>query len=104
MPTRAWIVCVSVLSFAAVVRGDAFDHYTNAILPKAPEATGVKELAELPSETILEHADAIPGVQGALIIVYTNDSRWAKLLVNAAAQKFQTDPKAPADIVPMLRI
>ncbi|MFL5341085.1 MAG: hypothetical protein ACJ8F7_13140 [Gemmataceae bacterium] len=93
-----------VLLLAAGVRGDVFDNYTNAILPKAPEAAGVKELVELPSETILEHADAIPGLPGALVVVQTNDNRWAKLLVTAAAQKFQPDPKAPADVVPMLRI
>ena len=36
--------------------------------------------------------------------MYTNDNRWAKMLVVAAAQKFQPSPEGAAEIVPVLRI
>src|SRR5262249_9180303 len=89
----------------AIGRADLFDNYTNAVLAKVPEADGVKELPELSSEQILESEEAIPNMKGALLVVYTNDARWSKLLVSAAAQKF---PPAAAgaepEVVPMLRI
>lgn len=102
--TRLLFATLVVLVLTGSLAADAFDNYTNPVLDKVPGADGVKELHELTSEQILEHEDVLPSVKGALVVVYTNDARWAKLLVSAAAQKFQAGPGAPAEVVPMLRI
>jgi hypothetical protein len=104
MHSLASLAVISSLLIVSAIRADVFDNYTNSLLAKAREAAGAKELSELTSDAILENAESIPGVAGALIVVSTNDNRWAKLVVTAAAQKFQADPKAAAEVVPMLRI
>jgi hypothetical protein len=102
MRSRALLAAASALLLAAVAHADAFDHYINPVLAKVPD--GHKELAGLASDAIFDNSEVLPGVKGALVVVYTNDNHWAKLLVTAAGQKFQADPKAPAEILPMLRI
>src|SRR5262249_23599384 len=92
------------LTLLGGLRADAFDNYTAQIIAKAPGADGVKEIAELTPDLILANDEVLPNLKGALIVVYTNDNRWAKLLVLAAAQKFQAGPGAPAEVVPVLRI
>jgi hypothetical protein len=80
-------VCGAFLTTAAPTWADAFDRYTNFILTKAPEAAGVQEVKQLTPELISDNDRVLSGTQGALVIVKTNDGRWAKLLVEAAFQK-----------------
>jgi hypothetical protein len=105
MSLRRFPLAVLGLVLAAGLgRADTFDEYTNPVLAKVPGADGVKEVAELTSEQILDNEEALPNLKGALLAVYTNDDRWSKLLVTAAAQKFPAKAGAEAEIVPMLRI
>ena len=102
--TRLGMAALVTLTLLDGVRADAFDNYTAPIIAKAPGADGVKEIAELTPDPILANDEVLPKPEGALIVVYTNGNRWAKLLVTAAAQKLQTGPGAASEIVPVLRI
>lgn len=101
---RVWLTFVCALIFAPLVRADAFDNYTNAVLAKAPQADGAKPVTELTAELITRNDSVLTDIKGALIVVATNDHRWAKLLVVAARQKMPAPPGAEAPIVPILRI
>lgn len=95
---------VGLLAVGAV-RADAFDRYTNPVLAEAPKADGVKELTELTADLVTSHDQVLPGVTGAVVVVRTNDDRWAKLLVSAARQKVTVGPPGSDPVVvPMLRI
>src|SRR5260221_5891289 len=102
--TRLGVTALLALALLAGVRADAFDNYTAAVIAKAPGANGVKEITELTPDLILANDEVLPNLKGALIVVATNDNRWAKLLVTAAAQKLQTAPGAAPEVVPVLRI
>ena len=69
-------------------RADAFDNYTLPILQKVPGSACVKELTELTPDLIVQNSQVLPGLESALVVVYTNDFRWAKLLVTAARLGF----------------
>lgn len=88
----------------SVLRADAFDHYTLPILMKAPEAPGVTEIKELTADLIVRHSQVLPNTESAFVIVYTNDFRWAKLLVSAGRHKIISMPGAEPELMPMLRI
>jgi hypothetical protein len=94
-----------ILLFAPLVaRGDAFDYYTLPILQKVPEAAGAKQVTELTPELILANSQVLPNTEAAMIVVYTNDDRWAKLLVVAARHKHVPMPGADPEFIPMLRV
>ncbi len=96
------IACTVLIPLA--LRADAFDNYTLPILAKVPEAAGVKQLTELTPELIVQNSQALPNIEAAMIVVYTNDNRWSKLLVVAARHKLQAKPEAEPEYIPMLRI
>lgn len=95
------ILLVAGLLFAvpAVVRADAFDHYTNPVLNKVPTAPGVQELKQLTPELIIDHNRVLPNVSGALVVVRTNDGRYAKLLVESAFHKMADEAKTRVPIL-----
>jgi hypothetical protein len=99
-----WLALTCVLCFAAQVRADAFDNYTNPVLAKVPEAAEAKAITELTPEIILDNDQILPNVKAAFIVVLTNDNRWAKLLVTAARQKIPGPPGTEPTVVPILRI
>ncbi len=99
--TLAWIV---LLAAHLLARADAFDNYALPILQKVPEAGVAKEIAELTPDLIVANSQVLPNVEAALIIVYTNDNRWAKLLVSAARHKHVPMPGAEPEYQPILRI
>jgi hypothetical protein len=87
---RATLPCSLLAAVVAVptLRADAFDNYTNPILAKVPQAKGALKVTRgLPSKVLIEHAGALPGTAGALLVVRTNEGRFAKLLVQPARQK-----------------
>ena len=69
------------------LRADAFDRYTNPVLAKAPTAAGVREVKQLTPALIADHEGVLRGLEGALVVVQTNEGRYSKLLVQAARQK-----------------
>ena len=60
-----------------VLRADAFDFYTNRVLVKATESKAVKELKQLTPDLIADHDHVLPGVTGSVLIVQTNEGRYA---------------------------
>jgi len=96
-------VAACLLILTSVNRADFFDNYTNPILAKAPQADGVLPVSELTAEMIAKNDSVLPDVKGAVLIVETNDRRWAKLLVVAARQKVPVAGGEP-QIAPILRI
>lgn len=79
---------------------DAFDHYLNPVLHRAPRTAFVKEIKELTQALIGDFDRVLPGVAGAFLLVKTNQDRNAKLLVLAARQKIPGTDRA----LPMILI
>src|SRR5437763_5724189 len=81
---------LALLACLVVVRSahaDAFDHYVNPVLAKALETKHVTELKELTPDQIGDNDRVLQNIPAALVIVRTNESRLAKLLVQSARQK-----------------
>jgi hypothetical protein len=83
----------------SAIRGSAFDYYVNATLAKAAESTDVRELRRLTAKNILENDRVVPGVAAAVLIVRTNEDRWAKLAVQSARQKVDAEKSLPMLLV-----
>jgi hypothetical protein len=79
----------------AAVRADAFDHYVNTILSRAVEDNKVDKIDKLTRAQMIEHARVLPGVTGALLVVRTNEGRWAKVLLQPARQKIGDKESVP---------
>jgi hypothetical protein len=77
------------------VRADVFDNYTNEVLVKVPEAQGAKKVQALRPAELAEYRGAVPGVEGAFVVVKTNDGRFSKLLLQPAQQKIKDGVKLP---------
>ncbi len=93
-----------VMLFPGMGRADAFDLYTKPIIAKAAEAPEAKAITELTPEMIVQNNQVLPNIEAAMVLVYTNDDRWAKLLVIAARHKLQAKPDAEPEFIPILRI
>jgi hypothetical protein len=88
----------SVLAFwlaTSLLRADSFDNYINTILAKVSEAKSVEKIAKLTPEMMVEHSRTLPGITATFIVVKTNESRYAKLLVLPAEQKVSDTERAP---------
>src|SRR5271169_112080 len=81
------LALAAILLAPQLVHADDFDHYTNEILAKVPKADGTLHVKQLTPEMLVENDRVLPNLKGALLVVKTNDNRWAKLLVQTAAQK-----------------
>jgi hypothetical protein len=82
-----YLALAAILLAPQLLHADDFDHYTNEILAKVPKADGTLQVKQLTPEMLVEHDRVLPNLRGALLVVKTNDNRWAKLLVQTAAQK-----------------
>jgi hypothetical protein len=99
MLPRTLAIGVLFLFMPALVRADAFDHYTNPILAKVPEAKAVEKITKLTPEMMVQHSRALPGVSGTFIVIKTNDDRWAKLLVLPGRQKISAQESVPIVLI-----
>jgi hypothetical protein len=84
------LACVPVLA-----RADVFDHYTNEVLVKVPSAKGAKKVQSLQPAELAEYRGAVPGVEGAFVVIKTNDGRFSKLILQPAQQKVKKGVKLP---------
>lgn len=89
-PRRLLPFLLLFLAAPSVTRADAFDHYTNPVLARVPGAEGVQAVERLTPELIADHDRVLPGITSALLVVKTNEGRFAKLLVQAGRQKTAT--------------
>ncbi len=99
MPRLLVLAAVAALAAAPARAADAFDYYTNPILAKVPKADGALALARVSSEQLIDNAGALKGSGGALLVVKTNDNRWAKLLVQYARHKTGEGKSLPMAVV-----
>jgi hypothetical protein len=89
------LAALLLLTAAAVGRADQFDYYTNPVLSKAASDGALKEVKELTADQVSDVAGALPDSPSAVLVVATNDKRFAKLLVQTARQKIAGDKTAP---------
>jgi hypothetical protein len=96
MAHKPWLLLATFVILSGHARAaDAFDLYTNTVLSKAAEANALTEVKELTPELLAEHARLLPQSTGALIVVKTNEGRFAKLLAEPARQKVSDDVRLP---------
>jgi hypothetical protein len=84
-----------LFTLTAQVRADSFDNYTNAVLKKVADADGVKEIKQLTPVLMSENENVLPKTDAALIVVYTNEARYSKLLVRSGFRKIDAERKLP---------
>jgi hypothetical protein len=96
LPTAALL---ALLVPSPALRADAFDHYTNPVLSKAPGAEGVKEIKQLTPALLAEHNRVLPNTTAALVIVQTDEGRYSKLLVQAARQRLNDEARTQVPIL-----
>jgi hypothetical protein len=89
------LAALALLMAAAVGRADQFDYYTHPVLSKAASDGALKEVKELTADQVADVAGALPDSPSAVLVVATNDKRFAKLLVQTARQKIAGDKTAP---------
>lgn len=85
--TRSLLASSIVLALAGRGSADAFDNYTNPLLNKVMESDAVKEVKRVTPDDLLDNDRVLPGVDGAVLIVRTNQGRNAKLVAHPARQK-----------------
>jgi len=96
---RVFAAAVS-LALVSTARADHFEHYTSPVLEQAvQEAKFVKEYKELTSDQLGDLGEVLADSKAVFLIVKTNDNRWAKLLVQAARQRFGKEGQAPMLLV-----
>jgi hypothetical protein len=76
-------------------RADSFDNYTNLVLKKVADADGVKEIKQLTPVLMAENENVLPKTDAAFVVVYTNESRYSKLLVRSGFRKIDAERKIP---------
>ena len=92
---RSFFAALAALALAAAARADAFDDYTNPLLNKAEESDAVKEMKQVTADDLLNYDRVLKGVDGAVLIVRTNDGRNARLVVHPARQKTDMNHSVP---------
>lgn len=95
MSRRALAVIAFLLLLPSALPAQEFDHYVNPILTRVPAAKGVKELKQLTPDLILDNDRVIAKASAAMIVVRTNEGRFAKLLVQSARQKIDNEKSLP---------
>ena len=96
---RLVVLALAFLALARPARGDAFDHYTNAVLSKAIDAGAFQEVKQVTPAQLLENDRVLPGLTSAFLVVKTNQGRNAKLLARAARQKVDDERSVPILLV-----
>jgi hypothetical protein len=89
------LAVVALATMPTLVRADAFDYYINPILGKVPDSPCAKEIKQLDVADLTEVDQVIPDANAALLMVKTNDTRYAKLLVTSARRKISEEKTLP---------
>jgi hypothetical protein len=92
------LAALVLLTAAAAGRADQFDYYTHPILSKAAADGSLKAVKELTGKDLDDATGVLSDSPDAVLVVATNDKRFAKLLVQPARQKIG-DKQAPLLLV-----
>lgn len=97
-----WIIAILLfLLLGDPTRADGFDHYTNPILARLTQAeANIRETKALTMEAISETDTVLKGITAAFVVVRTQEGRLAKLLINTARQKLDSE----GNFLPTLRV
>lgn len=87
MTYRSILALLLLGLFSSALFADDFDYYTNKVIREAPSSENVKEISKLTPTLITDNERVIKGTTSAMIIVKTNDDRFAKVLVESARRK-----------------
>jgi hypothetical protein len=96
---RASLTVAAAVAACQPCRADAFDRLTNPVLHQAIDSANAQEVKSLTSEMAFQHDRTLPGVVGAVLIVRTNEGRYAKLLVQWARQKLADGKSMPMILI-----
>jgi hypothetical protein len=89
------LAALVLLAASAAGRADQFDYYTHPVLSKAASDGSLKEVKELTGKDLDDATGVLPDSPDAVLVVATNDKRFAKLLAQPAKQKIGGDKEAP---------
>src|SRR5262245_44623631 len=96
---RFTLTTITLLIGAGLLRADSFDNYVNPHLSKIAETNSAEKITQLTPDLMIEHTRVLPGVNGTLVVVKTNEGRWAKLLVQPARHKIDADKSVPIALI-----
>lgn len=83
-----WISALLVVILSSLpLDADTYDRYLEPVLAKAAESPNAVELKKLAAEEVAKHGNLVGNSSGALLIVRTNNGRWAKVIAQFARQK-----------------
>jgi hypothetical protein len=89
------LAALVLLAASAAGRADQFDYYTHPVLSKAASDGSLKEVKELSGKDLDDATGVLPDSPDAVLVVATNDKRFAKLLAQPVKQKIGGDKEAP---------
>jgi hypothetical protein len=89
------VLLACLVSAVPACAADVFDYYTNPVLARLTEAKEAKEVKQLTRVMIVENDRVLPHTTAAFLVVRTNTGRYAKLLVQTARQKVDTEHSLP---------
>ena len=85
--TRSLLASTILLALAGRGRADAFDNYTNPLLNKVMASDAAKEMKRVTPDDLLDNDRVLPGVDGAVLIVKTNQGATPSWWSHPARQK-----------------
>lgn len=88
------LALLSLAVLAGGLRAEQFDYYTFPVLNKAVADKSVAEVKEVTSDQLGDLTGGLPDSTSAMLVVVTNDKRYARLLVQPARQKLAGDKSA----------
>jgi hypothetical protein len=83
---------------AAAAQADDFDLYTASVLRKIPAADGASALEQITLSELSRAEPVLPGRNGPLLVVRTDEGHWAKMVVGRAIRK-QNDAEQPIVVI-----
>jgi hypothetical protein len=89
------VVLFALLISTSAARSEAFDDYSSVHLLQLAASDKVQRVKRLERDGLVNAFAVLPKTEGALLIVHTNDNRWAKLLVQPAKQKIDGENSVP---------
>ncbi|MBM4071202.1 MAG: hypothetical protein FJ271_20040 [Planctomycetes bacterium] len=92
---RLSIILACVVLFPSLLRADAFDRYTNAVLLKVPKARQAELVKKLTPDLMVKHSRVLKGIPATFLVVKTNGERMCRLLVQPARQKIDKEKSVP---------
>jgi len=88
------LALLSLAVLAGGLRAEQFDYYTFPVLNKAVADKSVTEVKEVTSDQLGDLTGGLPDSTSAMLVVVTNDKRYARLMVQPARQKLAGDKSA----------